>query len=93
MKDDNEILDFLEKNRECYDRFTFDLVMRFLLNNGFDNEDAKEIILTNCELSAITFQERIHNNYYKRILTEERFSDDLRHLIDTEIRRRQITKN
>lgn len=65
MKDNLEA--FLEENSICYDRFTFDKIFKFLFNEGFSNEEAKNIILTNCSISALVYQERIENNMYKKI--------------------------
>jgi hypothetical protein len=60
-----------------YDRVSFDNVFRVLLNNDFEYEEALNFILCNCSLSAIIFQERIYNNYYLNISTEETISKDL----------------
>ena len=63
-----QILENFKKNREglyeIYDRFSFDNLFRFLLNNSFEDDEALDFILCNCSLSAIVFQERIHNKYY-----------------------------
>lgn len=74
---DDEIEDFLRKHEICYDRFTFDKIFRFLLKNDFDHDDAKDLILYNCSLSAIIFQERIHNGAYKKIKANDEISPDL----------------
>lgn len=74
---DDEVEKFLREHEICYDRFTFDRIFRFLLNNDFDHEDAKDLILNNCTLSALVLQERIHNRFYKRIKAEEEISGDL----------------
>jgi hypothetical protein len=42
-----EIEDFIEQNKVCYDRFTFDRVFKFLLLQDCSNEEAKDIILIN----------------------------------------------
>jgi hypothetical protein len=68
---------FLIENQRCYDRFTFDKVFRFLLSNDFTDEEAKDIILFNCSLSTLVFQERINNYYYKTIKVNEEISGDL----------------
>lgn len=78
MEDDIE--QYLLKNYECFDRFTFDKIFRFLLNEGVSHEEAKDVILFNCSLSAIIFQERIDNNYYKSICVSDTISDDLKQL-------------
>lgn len=41
------------------DRFTFDKVFRMLLQDGFSHENAKEFLIYNYSLSALTFQEGI----------------------------------
>jgi hypothetical protein len=82
MNEDESIYQFLEKHIECYDRFTFDEVFRFLLSQDFEAEEAKETILVLCQLSALVYQERIENKFYKKISTEEEISSDLRDLID-----------
>jgi hypothetical protein len=81
---DDEIEKYLEENKACFDRFTFDNVFRFLLANKYTHEEAKDMILYNCSLSALTFQERIHNGYYKKIKVNEKFSKDLQELINKE---------
>jgi len=88
---DDEIEAFLKENETCYDRFTFDKIFRFLLENDFDHEDAKDMILYNCSLSALVLQERIHNRYYYKIKVEEETSEDLLALKD-EVLRNQIEK-
>lgn len=72
-----DVQKFLIENQKCHDRFTFDKIFRFLLKNNFTDEEAKDIILFNCSLSALVFQERIHNDYYKEIIVNEEISSDL----------------
>lgn len=72
---------YLKENYEIYDRFTFDQVFRFLLSNDFEHEEAKDIIMNNCALSALVLQERIHNEYYYRISVNEEISEDLNEFI------------
>jgi hypothetical protein len=67
---------------EIYDRFSFDNLFRFLLNNDFDHEEALNFILCNCSLSTLVFQERIYNKYYLNLSTDEAISDDLADLIN-----------
>jgi serine/threonine protein kinase len=69
-----EDLDFLEKFQKernglyiVYELYTFDNLFRLLLKNGFDHKDALYFILANCSLSALVFQERIHNKKYKKL--------------------------
>jgi hypothetical protein len=73
-----EIEDFIEQNKVCYDRFTFDRVFKFLLLQDCSNEEAKDIILFNCSLSAIIFQERIDNEFYKKITIDNEISGDIK---------------
>jgi len=82
MNEDELIYKFLKKHEECFDRFTFDKVFRFLLSQDFDAEEAKDIMLDHCQLSPLVAQERIENRFYKKISTEEEISSDLRQLID-----------
>src|ERR1039457_3133137 len=67
---------FLE-NQQCFDRFTFDKIFRFLLTNEFTQEEAKDTIICNCSLSALVFQERIYNDFYLTIKMNEKISEDL----------------
>lgn len=60
-----------------YELYTFDNLFRLLLKNSFDYEDALFFILCNCSLSALVFQERIHNNGYEKLLAEDALSADL----------------
>lgn len=75
-----ELEDYFEKNRKCYDRFTFDNIFRYLLSLDYLVEEAKDLILFNCSLSSIVFQERIDNGFYKEITTENKISKDLQEL-------------
>ncbi len=72
-----DIENILAENTQCYDRFTYDKIFRLLLIHGFTNEEAKDIILYKCSLSALVFQERIDNGYYKKISVNDRTSEDL----------------
>lgn len=82
--EEDSIEKYLEENKECYDRFTFDNIFRSLLSNDFSHEEALDTILCNCSLSAIIFQQRIDNNYYEDITVEEDFSQDLLQEIEAE---------
>jgi hypothetical protein len=59
------------KSREglyyVYDLYSFDNFFRLLLKNGLDFEEALSFILSNSSLSAIVFQERIHDKGYVRL--------------------------
>ena len=71
------IEDYIKENFEVYDRFTFDSLFRNLLKDGYDHEEAKDIIIHNCALSTLVLQERIYNGYYLKISVNEIISDDL----------------
>ena len=71
------IEDYIKENFEVYDRFTFDSFFRNLLKDGYDHEEAKDIIIHNCALSTLVLQERIYNGYYSKISVNEMISDDL----------------
>ena len=78
---------FLKKHKECFDRFTFDKIFRFLLSQCFDAEEAKDIILNRCQLSALVVQERLENDFYKKISTDEEISSDLLEWINDEMKK------
>ncbi len=69
--------DYIKDNYEVFDRFTFDYLFRRLLRDGYDNEEAKDIILYNCALSALVMQERLYNEYYLEISEEDIIAPDL----------------
>lgn len=77
MLDQHLLENSLKKNYIVYERFTFDRVFRFLLLNGYEHEEAKDIILHNCALSTLVLQERIHNEYYYEISMDDGLSKDL----------------
>lgn len=77
-------LDFLDKFPKdrnglyiVYELYTFDNLFRLLLKNGFDREESLRFILCNCSLSALVFQERIHNMGYKKLSAEKVLPADL----------------
>jgi hypothetical protein len=81
MKED---LDFLEKFPKesnglhiVYELYTFDNLLRLLLKNNFDHEEALSFILGNCSLSAVVFQERIHNMEYEKLSAKDVLHADL----------------
>lgn len=75
--EDEMIHEFLSRHQECFDRFTFDKIFRFLLTNNYSHEDAKDFILLRCKFSALVLQERIYNNFYKKVSVSEKNSSDL----------------
>ncbi|MDI6840620.1 MAG: hypothetical protein QMD71_07225 [bacterium] len=60
-----------------YELYTFDNLFRLLLKNSFDYEEALCFILGNCSLSALVFQERIHNMEYKKLSDKDTLPADL----------------
>ncbi len=79
-----EVLDFLKKFPKdrngqyiVYEPYTFDNFFRLLLENNFDHEEALYFILYNCSLSALVFQERIHNMGYKKLSAKDALPADL----------------
>ena len=81
-KFDYYLEDYIKKNYEVYDRFTFDYLFRNLLQDGYDHEEAKDIIIHNCALSTLVMQERVYNNHYLKISVHEQISDDLLELVN-----------
>jgi len=78
--DSNYPPDYVSKNHRVFDRFTFDWLFKRLLADGYEHEEAKDAILNNCALSALVFQERIHNKYYLHISISDKIAPDLARL-------------
>jgi hypothetical protein len=80
MEEDLEFLkEFPKDNNEMfivYECFTFDNHFRLLLADGFDHEDALYFMLANCSMSALVFQERLHNKKYRRLTAEDAIPSD-----------------
>jgi len=80
IEDDLEFLKEFPKNDNgmyiVYDRFSFDNLFRLLLANNFDHEDALMFMIANCSMSALVFQERIHNERYLELSAEDVLSAD-----------------
>ena len=83
----------MEKNYKVYDRFTFDKLFRTLLAEGYDNEEAKDIILYNCALSALVFQERLYNGYYLKMKAGDVIAPDLLNIFREELNKAVYNKN
>ena len=47
------------------------------LAEGYDNEQAKDVILYNCSLSALVMQERLDNGYYLKMKADDDIAPDL----------------
>ncbi len=75
--DDEYLPNYIKENSEVFDRFTFDYLFKKLLADGYDHEEAKDIILYNCALSALVMQERLYNEYYLEIRSDDIIAPDL----------------
>lgn len=71
---------YIKENYEVYDRFTFDYLFKRLLADGYNHEEAKDVILHNCALSTLVMQERIYNKYYLRMSVNDQIAPDLAEL-------------
>lgn len=71
---------YVKDNYKVFDRFTFDYLFKRLLADGYAHEEAKDIIMFNCALSALVLQERFHNEYYLEISAEDEIAPDLAEL-------------
>lgn len=60
-----------------YELFSFDNLFRLFLKSSYDKEEALYFILRGCSLSALVFQERIHNKRYKRLSAKDALPPDL----------------
>ncbi len=68
---------YIREFPDVFDRFTFDYLFKRLLAEGYDHEEAKDIILYNCALSTLVTQERIDNDYYLEISVSDGMAPDL----------------
>jgi hypothetical protein len=75
MEEDLSFLEEFPKEGDglyiVYELYTFDNLFRLLLKSGSDQESSLRFILCNCSLSALVFQERIHNLKYEHISAED----------------------
>ena len=85
--DDEYIPVYIIENNTVFDRFTFDYLFKRLLADGYDTEEAKDVILYNCSLSTLVMQERMYNKYYLQITINDDIAPDL-----LEIRRQELKK-
>ena len=93
MMDDEYLPDYIKENYEVFDRFTFDYLFKRLLADGYDHEEAKDIILYNCALSTLVMQERIDNGYYREISPSDRMAPDLLDMYREEFNKAVFNKN
>jgi len=80
MMDDEYLPSYIKENYEVYDRFTFDYLFKRLLTDGYDHEEAKDMIQYNCALSTLVMQERLYNEYYLEISANDEIAPDLMEL-------------
>ena len=50
-----------------YELFSFDNFFCLLLKDGYSHEDSLMFMLSSCSLSALVFQEGIHNKKYLKL--------------------------
>ena len=91
--DDEYLPDYIKENYEVFDRFTFDYLFKRLLADGYDNEEAKDIILYNCALSTLVTQERIDNEYYLEISVSDGMFPDLLEIYREEFNKAVFNEN
>ena len=89
----DDLLDCFEGNYKVFDRFTFDNLFKKLLADGYDNEQAKDMILFNCELSLLVIQERMDNGYYLKIKANDDLAPDLLDLYCEAITKISVYRN
>jgi hypothetical protein len=77
MMDDEYLPSYIKENYEVYDRFTFDYLFKRLLSDGYDHEEAKDMIQYNCALSTLVMQERLYNEYYLEMSMDDVIAPDL----------------
>jgi hypothetical protein len=91
--DDECLPDYVKENYEVFDRFTFDYLFKILLADGYDNEEAKDVILYNCALSTLVTQERIDNEYYWEIFVNDVAAPNLLKIYREEFNKAAFNKN
>ena len=85
--------DYIKDNYEVFGRFTFDDLFKKLLVDGFDNEEAKDIILYNCALSTLVTQERLDNDYYLEMSVSDGMAPDLLDMYREALNKAVFNKN
>jgi len=85
--------DYIKDNYEVFGRFTFDYLFKRLLADGYDNEEAKDIILYNCALSTLVTQERLDNDYYLEMTVSDGMAPDLLDMYREEFNKAVFNKN
>ncbi len=84
---------YIKEYHDVFDRFTFDYLFKRLLADGYDNEEAKDIILYNCALSIIVTQERMDNDYYLEISVSVGMAPDLLEMYREEFNKAVFNEN
>jgi len=85
MMDDEYPPAYIRECEEVFGRFTFDYLFKRLLADGYDNEDAKDIILYNCAMIALVMQERLDNKYYLSMTARDGIAPDLLAMLHEEL--------
>ena len=80
MMDDEYPPVYIKELPDVFSRFTFDCLFKRLLADGYDHEEAKDIIIHNCALSTLVTQERLDNEYYFEISVHGEIAPDLAEL-------------
>jgi len=91
--EDECLPDYIKDNYEVFGRFTFDYLFKRLLADGYDNEEAKDIILYNCALSTLVTQERLDNDYYLEMTVSDGMAPDLLDMYREEFNKAVFNKN
>lgn len=93
MMDDEYPPRYVKENYEVFDRFTFDYLLKRLLADGYDHEEAKDTILYNCELSTLVMQERLYNEYYLEMSADDPIAPDLLDIYREEFNKAAFNEN
>jgi len=91
--EDEYLPDYIKDNYEVFGRFTFDDLFKRLLADGYDNEEAKDIILYNCALSTLVTQERLDNDYYLEMTVSDGMAPDLLDMYREAFKKAALNKN
>jgi hypothetical protein len=84
---------YIKEFTEVFDRFTFDYLFKRLLADGYDHEEAKDIILYNCALSLLVTQERLDNEYYLKMKANDVIAPDLLAMLHEELMKKPYRWN
>ncbi|MGA2323365.1 MAG: hypothetical protein ABSG22_05910 [Sedimentisphaerales bacterium] len=84
---------YIRKFPNVFDRFTFDYLFKRLLADGYDHEEAKDIILCNCALSLLVTQERLDNEYYLKMKATDGVAPDLLTMLHEELMKKPYRWN